>query len=40
MIKKLKSFIKTYKINGNTLGIGLYGAVFDNNGEITNWEEL
>jgi len=40
MVKKLKKFIKKYRINGQTLGIGLYQAVFDSNGNITNWVEL
>ena len=33
-------FINTHTVNGNTMGIGLYQAVYDENGNITNWIKL
>lgn len=40
MIKKLKRFIKTYKINGKKLGIEVYEATINGDNEITGWAAI
>ena len=34
------SLINNYQINGINLGLGIYQAVFDSNGNIINWIKL
>ena len=33
-------FINTHLVNGHTMGIGLYQAVYDSQGNIINWVKL
>lgn len=36
-VEKFVIFLNTYTINGHSLGLILYEAVYDNQGNIINW---
>ena len=40
MLNGYIKFINTHTINGNTMGIGLYQAIYDENENIIDWIKL